>query len=199
MVIINLSRYRSDILIILSNHPVVHIPTPTNFFDRITKLADELSKTRKTHRFESKRYHRVLRQTLEELSELVGQPVANRLMQLGIAKQSRIWLCPTSVLASLLIHTAGPMFFRTNVKRYLCNIYVCSYTPSLSALIASRSHTLSGSVNGQPSLLIVGQPDELSWFQGTVARSELSKVLSQASHNHVTRSGQCSRDAFKSR
>ena len=39
----------------------------------------------------------------------------------------------------------------------------------------------------------------LSRFQGTVARSELSKVLSRVSHNHVTRSGQCSRDAFKSR
>jgi hypothetical protein len=116
VVIINLSRYRSDILIILSNHPVIHIPTPTNFFDRITKLADELSKTRKTHRLESKRYDRVLRQTLEELSELVGQPVANRLMELGIPEQSRIWLCPTSVLASLPIHVAGPMSFRTSVK-----------------------------------------------------------------------------------
>ena len=126
VVIINLSRYRSDLLIVLSDHPVVHIPTPTNFFDRITKLADELSKTRKTHRLESRRYDRVLRQTLEELSELVGQPVANRLMQLGIPEQSRIWLCPTSVLASLPIHAAGPIPSNTRVKRYLCDIYMCS-------------------------------------------------------------------------
>jgi CHAT domain-containing protein len=160
VVIINLSRHRSDVLIILSNHPVVLIPTPTNFFDRITKLANELSKTRKTHRLESKRYNRVLRQTLEELSELVGLPVANRLMQLGIPEQSRIWLCPTSVLASLPIHAAGPIPSDTRVKRYLCDIYVCSYTPSLSALISSRSPNLSGSASGGPSLLIVGQPDE---------------------------------------
>jgi CHAT domain-containing protein len=160
VVIINLSRYRSDVLIILSNHPVVHIHTPTNFFDRITRLADQLSETRKTQRLESKRYDRVLRETLEELSELVGQPVANRLQQLGIPEQSRIWLCPTSVLASLPIHAAGPIPSDMRVKRYLCDIYVCSYTPSLSALIASRSPNLSGSASGGPSLLIVGQPDE---------------------------------------
>ncbi|KAI0250744.1 TPR-like protein [Lactifluus subvellereus] len=160
VVIINLSRYRSDILIVRSNQPVVHIPTPTNFFDRVTNLAHQLSETRKTHLLESKKYDRVLRQTLEELSELVGQPVAKRLMELGIPEQSRIWLCPTSVLASLPIHAAGPISSHINVKRYLCDIYVCSYTPSLSALIASRSRNLSGSASGQRSLLIVGQADE---------------------------------------
>ncbi|KAI0252005.1 CHAT domain-containing protein [Lactifluus subvellereus] len=160
VVIINLSKYCSDILIIRSNHPVVHIPTPTNFFDRATNLAHQLSETRKSYRLESKKYDRVLRQTLEELSELVGQPVAKRLMELGIPEQSRIWLCPTSVLASLPIHAAGPISSHTNVKRYLCDIYVCSYTPSLSALITSRSRNLSGPASGQPSLLIVGQPDE---------------------------------------
>ncbi|KAI0256962.1 CHAT domain-containing protein [Lactifluus subvellereus] len=150
VVIINLSEYRSDILIVRSNHPVVHIPTPTNFFHRVTKLVHQLSETRKSYRLDSKKYDRVLRQTLEELSELVGQPVAKRLMELGIPEQSRIWLCPTS----------DPISLHTNVKRYLCDIYVCSYTPSLSALMTSRSRNLSGSASGQPSLLIVGQPDE---------------------------------------
>ncbi|KAI0252181.1 CHAT domain-containing protein [Lactifluus subvellereus] len=171
VVIINLSKYHSDILIVRSNHPVVHIPTPTNFFDRVTKLAHQLSETRKSYRLESKKYDRVLRQTLEELSELVGQPVAKRLMELGIRKQSRIWLCPTSVLASLPIHAAGPISSHTNVKQFLCDIYVCSYTPSLSALIASRSGKLSGSASGQPSLLIVGQPDESLPGVGSETRS----------------------------
>ncbi|KAI0252085.1 CHAT domain-containing protein [Lactifluus subvellereus] len=160
VVIINISEYCSDILIVRSNHPVVPIPTPTNFFDRVTNLAYQLSETRKSYRLESKKYDRVLRQTLEELSELVGQPVANRLMEIGIPEQSRIWLCPTSVLASLPIHAAGPISSHINVKRYLCDIYVCSYTPSLSALIASRSGNLSRSASGRPSLLIVEQPDE---------------------------------------
>ena len=47
VVIVNLSKYSSDILILRSNHPVVHIPTPTNFFDRVTKLAHQLSETRR--------------------------------------------------------------------------------------------------------------------------------------------------------
>ena len=159
VIIINLSTYHSDILIVRSDHPVVHISTPIGFFDSVTKLAHQLSETRKTHRLESKKYDRVLRQTLKELSELVGQPIAEGLMELGIPEQSRIWLCPTSVLTSLPIHAAGPISSHANSKRYLCDIYVCSYTPSLSALIASRSRTLSGSASEQPSLLIVGQPD----------------------------------------
>ncbi|KAI0252174.1 TPR-like protein [Lactifluus subvellereus] len=171
VVIINLSIYHSDILIVRSNHPVVHIPTPTNFFDRVTNLAHQLSETRKSYRLESKKYDRVLRQTLEELSELVGQPVFERLMELGIPEQSRIWLCPTSVLASLPIHAAGPISSHTNVKQFLCDIYVCSYTPSLSALIASRPGNLSGSASGQPSLLIVGQPDESLPGVGSETRS----------------------------
>ncbi|KAI0252442.1 TPR-like protein [Lactifluus subvellereus] len=142
VVIVNLSNHRSDILIVRSTHPVVHIPTPTNFFHKVTKLAHQLSETRKSYLLESKKYDRVLQQTLEELYELVGQPVAEMLRELGIPEQSRIWLCPTSG------------------KRYLCDFYVCSYTPSLSALIASRSRTLPRSASGQPSLLIVGQPDE---------------------------------------
>ncbi|KAI0248249.1 CHAT domain-containing protein [Lactifluus subvellereus] len=141
VVIINLSEYRSDILIGYKACPSA------------VRNAEELP-------LGVKKYDRVLRQTLEELSELVGQPVANRLMELGIPEQCRIWLCPTSVLASLPIHAAGPISSHANVKRHLCDIYVCSYTPSLSALIASRSGNLSGSASGQPSLLIVGQPDK---------------------------------------
>ncbi|KAI0256965.1 hypothetical protein BJV78DRAFT_1278571 [Lactifluus subvellereus] len=45
VVIINLSSYHSDILIVRLSDPVVHIPTPTNFFDWVTKLADSLSAT----------------------------------------------------------------------------------------------------------------------------------------------------------
>ena len=60
VVIINLSEYSSDILIVHSGYPVVHIPTPANFFDRVTKLANQLLEARKTHRLESKLYDRVL-------------------------------------------------------------------------------------------------------------------------------------------
>ncbi|KAI0246377.1 CHAT domain-containing protein [Lactifluus subvellereus] len=128
VVIINLSKYRSDIFIVRSNHPVVHIPTPTNFFNRVTKLAHQLPETRKSYRLESKKYDRVLRQTLQELSEL-----------------SRIWLCPTSVLASLPIHAAG-QYLRTPMSN--------------DTFVTFMSGNLSGSASGQPLLLIVGQPDK---------------------------------------
>lgn len=95
VIIVNLSRYRSDILIVRSSRFIVHIPTFPNFFDRISKLAQWLSETQKTNLLESKRYGRILRHTLEKLFELVGQPVLEKLMGLGVPEQSRIWWCPT--------------------------------------------------------------------------------------------------------
>ncbi|KAI0252428.1 CHAT domain-containing protein [Lactifluus subvellereus] len=160
VIIINLSSFRSDILIVRSSQPVVHITTSPNFFDTVTKLAHRLSETRRSNLLESKQYGRVLRQTLETLYELVGQPIVETLRELGIPEQSHIWLCPTFALTSLPIHAAGPIPSDTNTKRYLCDVYVCSYTPSLSALVSSTSRTSWESTDGQPSLLIVGQPDE---------------------------------------
>ncbi|KAH9032349.1 hypothetical protein EDB83DRAFT_2418883, partial [Lactarius deliciosus] len=48
---------------------------------------------------------------------LVGKPVIDRLRQLNIQGQSRIWWCPTSVFFSLPLHAIGPMTsstFRTS-------------------------------------------------------------------------------------
>ncbi|KAI9438179.1 hypothetical protein H4582DRAFT_2076788 [Lactarius indigo] len=44
-----------------------------------------------------------------------------------------------------------------NVKQYISDLYICSYTPNLSALIESRSRDSLSSEN--PSMLLVAQPD----------------------------------------
>ncbi|KAG2360934.1 CHAT domain-containing protein [Suillus spraguei] len=49
---------------------------------------------------------------------------------------SRIWLCPTAAFTSIPLHAAHP--FKTNADRSkepcLEDLYICSYTPTLSAL-----------------------------------------------------------------
>ncbi|KAI0269781.1 hypothetical protein BC834DRAFT_967523 [Gloeopeniophorella convolvens] len=145
VIIVNHSRYRSDILIVRYNQPIIHIPTPADFFDKTTSLARRLVETRTKHLLESKQYARVLRQTLEGAYELIARPVLEKFEELCIPEQSRIWWCPTSALGSLPIHAAGPIPSRSADPSaqpdYLCDLYVCSYTPSLSALIASRERT----------------------------------------------------------
>ncbi|KAI9454649.1 CHAT domain-containing protein [Lactarius psammicola] len=157
IVIINHSRFRCDIIIVLHDSSPVHIPMVEDSYSRTIKLKELLLSTRAKHALESSQYQRALRSVLEELYELVGRPVIEKLHELEIPEQSRVWWCPTSVLCSLPLHAAGPIESEGRGKRYFSDVYVSSYTPTLSALIESRkgiTHT-----SDSPSLLIVAQPD----------------------------------------
>ncbi|KAG1827926.1 hypothetical protein EV424DRAFT_1597051 [Suillus variegatus] len=60
---------------------------------------------------------------------------------LKLKRRSRIWLCPTAAFTSIPLHAAHP--FQTKADRSgkepcLEDLYICSYTPTLSALIRSR-------------------------------------------------------------
>ena len=77
---------------------------------------------------------------------------------MGVPEQSRIWWCPTSVFSSLPLHAMGPIpSSDPGTARYFSDLYIPSYTPSLSALIDSRR--ASPQIPEKPSLLLVAQPD----------------------------------------
>jgi CHAT domain-containing protein len=77
---------------------------------------------------------------------------------LNVPEQSRVWWCPTSVFCSLPLHAMGPITSDLDRPRYFLDLYIPSYTPSLSALI--ESHKPGSQVIGRPSILLVAQPDE---------------------------------------
>ncbi|KAI0266205.1 CHAT domain-containing protein [Gloeopeniophorella convolvens] len=148
VVIINHCKWRSDILIIVHGAALVHIPLGDDFYASAIALSRGLGLGRK-------------------LYQLVGRQVINRLDVLGVPKRSRVWLYPTSVLCSLPLHAMGPIPWGSEFdshERYFSDIYVCSYTPTLSALIESRTRTVDHSTqqSPEPSLLIVAQPDDPS-------------------------------------
>ena len=151
VVIINHCQWRSDILIVFHDSAPSHIPTPYDFFDRANRLKDRLEEYGPNlENFES-----ALSSVLMELYELVGRPVIERLKQLGIAEQSRVWWCPTSVFGYLPLHAMGPIPSDNGDLRYFSDVYVSSYTPTLSALIASREPNTQAS---SPLALLVAQP-----------------------------------------
>jgi CHAT domain-containing protein len=158
VIIINHSEWRSDILILLHDSPPSVITTTDDFYHRAIELSDRLLNTRKQHRLESKQYQHALRYVLQGLYELVGRPVIEELRRLKIPEQSRVWWCPTSVFCSFPLHAIGPIPSSDNVTRYFLDLYIPSYTPSLSALIESRKSTRQSLE--KPSLLLVAQPDE---------------------------------------
>ena len=158
VIIINHCEWRSDIIIVFHNSLPCSIPTVGTFFEHAKKLRDELVEARKKG-LDSVEYQDALRFVLKGLYELVGEPVIKRFRVLGVPEQSRIWWCPTSVFCSLPLHAMGPIPSSKGRERYFSDLYIPSYTPSLSALIESRQ--ASPQRPKTPSLLLVAQPGDL--------------------------------------
>jgi CHAT domain-containing protein/tetratricopeptide (TPR) repeat protein len=160
VIIVNHCVWRSDIIIIFHNYLPCAIPTDEAFFTRANELRDELVKARKHERgLDSREYQDTLCSVLKVLYELIGEPVIKRLRALGVPEQSRIWWCPTSVFCSLPLHAMGPIPSSEGRERYFSDLYIPSYTPSLTALIESRQANVQMPM--KPSLLLVAQPDDL--------------------------------------
>ena len=158
VIIVNHSKWRCDILIVLHNtHPSL-ITTPDDFYGRAIELRDRLVYTRNNNLLESRQYQRALRFVLKSLHELVGRPVIKELRRLKIPEQSRIGWCPTSVFCSLPLHAMGPISSYDGVPRYFSDLYIPSYTPTLSALIESRKPSKSSFE--KLSLLLVANTDD---------------------------------------
>ncbi|KAG1890764.1 hypothetical protein F4604DRAFT_370764 [Suillus subluteus] len=84
-------------------------------------------------------------------------PIVNVLQEdLKLKFHSRIWLCPTAAFTSIPLHAAHP--FRTIADRSkescLEDLYMSSYTPTLSALVRSRQMMKKRVI---PSFVTIGQ------------------------------------------
>ncbi|KAI0255287.1 hypothetical protein BJV78DRAFT_1358864 [Lactifluus subvellereus] len=156
VIIINHCEWRSDILILRRDSPPSLITTAFDFYDRANSLKDRLLDARKEG-LDSKQYTDTLSSVLKELYDLVGRPVIQRLCELNVPEQSRVWLCPTSVFCSLPLHAMGPIPSDDGAKQYFLDMYIPSYTPTLSSLI--ESHKGGAETFETPSILLVGQPD----------------------------------------
>ncbi|KAH9171556.1 CHAT domain-containing protein [Lactarius sanguifluus] len=142
VILINHCEWRSDILILLHTSPPILIPTADDFYDCANHLRDRLVDARKAG-LDSTKYQHTLRSVLRDLYDLVGQPVLER---------SRHWAYRSNPESG--DHMPKPSKLS---KRYFSDLYIPSYTPSLSALIESRKP--SGQALDQPSVLLVAQPD----------------------------------------
>ena len=153
----------SQIILLLKDSRPFIISTPSRFRDRTKQLENDLLRVRKEKGLDSKDYSRTLASVLADLYELVGKPVIERLRKFKVPEKSRVWWCPTGAFCSLPLHAMGPIPSDDRKKLYFSDLYIPSYTPSLSALIASRKRgSLSdASDNLKPSILVVAQPDTL--------------------------------------
>jgi tetratricopeptide (TPR) repeat protein len=163
VIIINQSQFESRIVFLVKGSLPSSFTPPSNFHDRANELIGELLRVRKEKGLDSTDYDLTLASVLSDLYELVGKPVIERLRKLKVRERSRVWWCPTGAFCSLPLHAMGPIPSDVGSDLYFSDLYIHSYTPSLSALIESRKRgSLSDtSDNLKPSILLVAQPKTL--------------------------------------
>ncbi|KAF8263683.1 CHAT domain-containing protein [Lactarius quietus] len=186
IILINQSHWRSDIIILLKDSPPSLIPTPSNFHVRANNIKEQLLSVRRDKGLDSKDYDLTLASVLADLYELVGKPVIERLRQLEVPENSRVWWCPTSAFCSLPLHAMGPIPSDGDDKVYFMDLYIPSYTPSLTALIESRKPGSRPQTLDEPSVLLVAQPETLpgAWGEINVIEALGSPVTALSLRDH---------------
>ena len=160
----------SHIILLLKDSLPFIISTPSNFTHRANQLENDLLRVRKEKGLDSEDYGLTLASVLADLYELVGKHVIEGLRKFKVPEKSRVWWCPTGAFCSLPLHAMGPIPSDDSRELYFSDLYIPSYTPSLSALIESRKRgSLSdASDNLKPSILLVAQPETLPGAVGEV-------------------------------
>ncbi|KAG2363013.1 CHAT domain-containing protein [Suillus spraguei] len=152
------SQYSCSAIIIQTSGDPVHVPLSSI---TLTDLNDLKKRFTRAIREASLMNPKESRTDLIVLSRVIWDeimlPIINVLEDvLKLKHHSRIWLCPTAAFTSIPLHAAHP--FKTNADRSkepcLEDLYICSYTPTLSALVRSRQ---SMKTRITPSFATIGQ------------------------------------------
>ena len=140
VIIVNASKYSCDAIVVFADKSPFHIPLSTTK-ENVRKLSSKLRTLTRHARF--REVTRELQSILRDLWDRVVSPIAD-FLQTACPRQSRIWWCPTAEFSLLPLHAAGP--YRKGEEKF-ADMYISSYTPTLSALIRARR---AGSPNPGP-------------------------------------------------
>jgi CHAT domain-containing protein len=180
VIVINQSyaKFPSHILLLRKDSRPFIITTPPSFHDRANRLENELLHVRKEKGLDSNDYDLTLASVLSDLYELVGKPVIQRLRKLKVPEKSRVWWCPTGAFCSLPLHAMGPIPSDDGKELYFSDLYIPSYTSSLSALVESRKRGPLSDVSDikKPSILLVAQPESLPGALGEITFIQATKT-----------------------
>ena len=150
VIIVNASKYSCDALIVFFERDPVHIPLQITQ-DSVRGLSTELRAL--TKRAKRQDMTRELACFLRKVWDQIVAPVVDSL-RTTLPYGSRVWWCPTAEFSLLPLHAAGP--FRKGQRR-LADLYISSYTPTLTSLIRARQSALSSSTPQGKRFLAIGQ------------------------------------------
>ena len=169
VIIVNASKHSCDALIIVIDRDPVHIALQITQ-DGVRGLSTELrTLTKRAKREDMKRE---LACFLRKIWDQIVAPIVD-FLQTTLPSGSRIWWCPTAEFSLLPLHAAGP--FRTG-QRKLADLYISSYTPTLTSLIRARQSDVSSSTAQGKRFLAIGQATAIGESELLSVGTELNNI-----------------------
>ncbi|KAG1824271.1 CHAT domain-containing protein [Suillus variegatus] len=159
VIILIASQYSCSAIIVPTSGDPHHVPLPSIALADLKILKDRFTRAiRESSRMNPRESRTDLIVLLRIIWDQIMLPIVDVLEHiLKLQRRSRIWLCPTAAFTSIPLHAAHP--FQTKPDRSgkepcLEDLYICSYTPTLSALIRSRQLMKK---RVPPSFVAIGQ------------------------------------------
>jgi CHAT domain len=177
VIIVNISNYRSDVLIMPPHGELTLLKLSDDIAAHFKNLTEQQQQVLASGRArfghpwvdntgspdgvgsQNDQFQEVLYTTWT----LFGQPIIGKLEDLGVlgsgpSSTCRVWWCVTSRLTFVPIHASLPPPVKAGQQSVgMMDVVVSSYTPTVSALVRAQGHKLS-----QPfCMLAIGQPESL--------------------------------------
>ncbi|KAG2109160.1 CHAT domain-containing protein [Suillus cothurnatus] len=158
VIILIASQFSCGAIIVPMSGEPLHVPLQSITLTDLTTLKDRFARAiRQSSRMKPGESRKDLIVLLRTVWEEIILPIVKVLEHvLELKHQSRIWLCPTAAFTSIPLHAAHPFQTRPDRSKEPCleDLYICSYIPTLSALIRSRQMMKK---RVRPSFVAIGQ------------------------------------------
>ncbi|KAG2344840.1 TPR-like protein [Suillus weaverae] len=158
IIILIASQYSCSAIIIPTSGDPHHVPLPSVALADLKILKDRFTRAiRHASTMGPTVPRNDLIVLLRAVWDVIMLPIVKVLQyDLKLKYHSRIWLCPTAAFTSIPLHAAHPFKTNPNGSKEPCleDLYICSYTPTLSALVRSRQGMKK---RVTPSFVTIGQ------------------------------------------
>ncbi|KAG1877225.1 CHAT domain-containing protein [Suillus subluteus] len=158
VIILIASQYSCSTIIVPTSGEPHHVPLPSVALVDLNNLKDRFARAiRHSSIMGPKVPRNDLIVLLRTVWDQIMLPIVNVLEHvLKLKHGSRIWLCPTAAFTSIPLHAAHPFQTKADRSKEPCleDLYICSYTSTLSALVRSRQMMKK---RVAPSFVTIGQ------------------------------------------
>jgi hypothetical protein len=158
VIILVASQYSCGAIIVPTSGEPHHVPLPSIALADLNNLKERFTGAiRHASRMNPTETRKDLIVLLRIVWEEIMLPIVYVLETvLKLERRSRIWLCPTAAFTSIPLHAAHPFLTKADRSKEPCleDLYICSYTPTLSVLVRSRQLMKK---RVAPSFVAIGQ------------------------------------------